>query len=115
MTAVSKTNAPPFDGPNTQCYLSQFNNAIYVINGDNANPLNVHVFDPTAQAWTVQPTIAGGVDPTTVQAILDHDTNVFCELGTIAQSRSLALGTNFDAQRKSADLIARVYSWIKIL
>ncbi|KAG8889475.1 hypothetical protein FRB98_004160 [Tulasnella sp. 332] len=87
VTAISKTNAPPFDGPNTQCFLSQFNNAIYVINGDKANPLNVHIFDPTAQSWSVQSTTAGGVDPTSVQAILDHDTNVFFGLsgGTLYQ------------------------------
>ncbi|KAG9008136.1 hypothetical protein FRB94_013693 [Tulasnella sp. JGI-2019a] len=87
VTAISSTNAPPFDGVNTQCFLAQFNNAIYVINGDASNPLNIHVFDPTAQTWSVQSVTAGGIDPTSIQAILDHDTNVFFGLsgGTMYQ------------------------------
>lgn len=81
MTALNSTNQPPFNGNNTQCFLAQFFNAIYVLDGDAANPNNVHIFNADQQTWTVQQTKpANGFNPTDVVAILDHDTNVFCEL-----------------------------------
>jgi hypothetical protein len=71
---------PPFDGANTQCFLDQFDNAIYVLDGDSANPTDVHVYNVGSQEWSTQKTTApSGLDPTNVVAILDHDTNVMCE------------------------------------
>ncbi|KAJ3721417.1 hypothetical protein DFJ43DRAFT_684085 [Lentinula guzmanii] len=72
---ITASGRPPFDGSNTTCYLSQFYNAIYVLNGDSSNPSNVHVFDPTAKSWTTQVTSGGPTDG--YSAVLDHDTNVF--------------------------------------
>ncbi|KAJ1302075.1 hypothetical protein OPQ81_000908 [Rhizoctonia solani] len=69
---------PPFDGPNTQCFTSEYFNAIYFINADNSQPNAIHIFDATAQTWsTQQTTVPDGLDPTSLVAILDHDTNVF--------------------------------------
>ncbi|KAG8691285.1 hypothetical protein FRC11_005261 [Ceratobasidium sp. 423] len=69
---------PPFDGPNTQCFTSEYFNAIYFINADNAQPNAIHIFDATAQSWsTQQTTVPDGLDPKSLVAILDHDTNVF--------------------------------------
>ncbi|CAE6423019.1 unnamed protein product [Rhizoctonia solani] len=69
---------PPFDGPNTQCFTSEYFNAFYFINADNANPNAIHIFDATVQTWsTQQATLPDGLDPTSMVAILDHDTNVF--------------------------------------
>lgn len=88
VTAMNLPNAPPFNGNNTQCFLAQFFNAIYVIDGDAANPNNVHIFDANKQAWTVQQTKpTSGYSPADVVAILDHDTNVFFGLsgGTLFQ------------------------------
>lgn len=83
VTNVDKTNAPPFDGSNTQCFLSQFINAIYVINGDASNPYAIHIFSGSSKTWTVQNVQgADGFDVTNMKAILDHDTNVFCESGS---------------------------------
>lgn len=67
----------PFDGTSTSCYLSQFFNAIYVVDGDKANPSNVHIFNAATKSWTTQTTTPGAFDPTSYNAILDHDTNVF--------------------------------------
>ncbi|CAE6475398.1 unnamed protein product [Rhizoctonia solani] len=69
---------PPFDGPNTQCFTSEYFNAIYFINADNSQPNAIHIFDATTQTWsTQQTTVPNGLDPTSMVAILDHDTNVF--------------------------------------
>ncbi|KAH9941313.1 uncharacterized protein BXZ73DRAFT_42126 [Epithele typhae] len=76
-TDITATGRPPFDGTNTTCYLSQFFNAVYVIDGDKANPSNVHIYDAGSKSWTTQQTTAGTFDPTSYHAILDHDTNVF--------------------------------------
>ncbi|ELU44376.1 hypothetical protein AG1IA_01593 [Rhizoctonia solani AG-1 IA] len=67
---------PPFDGPNTQCFTSEYFNAIYFINADNSQPNAIHIFDATTQTWsTQQTTVPNGLDPTSMVAILDHDTN----------------------------------------
>lgn len=68
----------PFDGPQTTCYLAQFFNAIYVLNGDNSNPTAVHIFNAQSKTWSTQAVSSGGPDPTSLVAILDHDTNLFC-------------------------------------
>jgi hypothetical protein len=70
----------PFDGANTTCYLAQFFNAIYVMNGDASDTSAVHIFDAAKQSWTKQEVTAGKFDPTDFSAILDHDTNVFYAL-----------------------------------
>ncbi|KIJ96613.1 hypothetical protein K443DRAFT_280882 [Laccaria amethystina LaAM-08-1] len=83
-TDITASGRPPFDQPNVQCFLSQFTNAIYVINGDSKNPSTVYIYDATAKSWSAQttsttPATSGGpqFDPTNFGAILDHDTNVF--------------------------------------
>jgi len=79
-TDITANGRPPFDGTNTTCYLAQFFNAIYVINGDKANPTNIGIYDAGAKSWSTQKTGAGGFDYSSFQAILDHDTNVFYAL-----------------------------------
>ena len=70
--------ASPFDGTGTTCYLAQFFNAIYVLNGDAQNPNNIYIFDATTKTWSTQVTTPGQFDFSSFDAILDHDTNVFC-------------------------------------
>ncbi|KZV65473.1 hypothetical protein PENSPDRAFT_131065 [Peniophora sp. CONT] len=76
-TDVTTSGRPPFDGTSTTCYLSQFYNAIYVIDGDKANPSDVHIFDAAKKTWSTQKTTAGSFDPSSATFVLDHDTNVF--------------------------------------
>ena len=57
--------------------MAQFFNAIYVLNGDKANPSNVHIYDAAAKSWTTQKTNLNNLDLSTFKTILDHDTNVF--------------------------------------
>ena len=60
--------------------MSQFFNAVYVLNGDAANPSAVHIYDAAAKSWTTQSVNAGTFDVSSYNAILDHDTNVFYAL-----------------------------------
>lgn len=77
---ITTSGRPPFDGANTTCYLAQFFNAVYILNGDATNPSSVHIYDATAKSWTTQSVQAGTFDLTSFNAILDHDTNVFYAL-----------------------------------
>ncbi|KAF8501848.1 hypothetical protein JB92DRAFT_2741190 [Gautieria morchelliformis] len=99
-TDVTSTGRPPFDGPQTTCYLAQFFNAIYVLNGDNSNPSAVHIFNAKSNSWSTQAVNSGGPDPTSLVAILDHDTNVFYALASGTMS-SLDLGTQTQATGSS--------------
>ncbi|KAF9043206.1 hypothetical protein BJ165DRAFT_1483332 [Panaeolus papilionaceus] len=76
-TDITTSGRPPFNAVNTTCYLSQFANAIYVLNADTANPSAVYIYDATAKTWSMQAVDAGKFDPTDFATILDHDTNVF--------------------------------------
>ncbi|PPQ83693.1 hypothetical protein CVT24_001168, partial [Panaeolus cyanescens] len=76
-TDITTTGRPPFNSVNTTCYLSQFTNAIYVLNADTANPAAIYIYDATAKSWSMQAVDAGKFDPTDFATILDHDTNVF--------------------------------------
>jgi len=79
-TDITAAGRPPFDGTNTTCYLAQFFNAIYVLNGDAKNPNSVYIYDAGAKSWSNQSTTPGSFDYSSFDAILDHDTNVFYAL-----------------------------------
>jgi len=79
-TDITASGRPPFDGNNTACFLSQYTNAIYVLDGDKSSPSSIHIYDATAKSWTKQAVTTGSFDPTSYNAILDHDTNVFYAL-----------------------------------
>jgi hypothetical protein len=74
---VTTSGRPPFNGLSPTCYLSQFTNAIYVLGADAANPSSVYIYDATAKSWSTQTVTTGSFDPSSFNAILDHDTNVF--------------------------------------
>ncbi|KAI0031964.1 hypothetical protein K488DRAFT_51010 [Vararia minispora EC-137] len=103
-TEITASGRPPFDGTATQCFLSQFTNAIYVIDGDKANPSNIHIYDATANSWSTQTTTAGNLDPSSANIILDHDTNFFyavlngelfdLDMGLLKSANSSALPWN---------------------
>jgi len=77
---ITTSGRPPFNGANTTCYLSQFNNAVYVMNGDSSSPSAVHIYDAAAKSWSTQSVTTGTFDPSSFNTILDHDTNVFYAL-----------------------------------
>ncbi|KAG5635514.1 hypothetical protein H0H81_010977 [Sphagnurus paluster] len=76
-TDITAPGRPPFDNPNPTCYLSQFFNAIYVLGADSSNPSSIYIYDATAKSWSTQSVTTNGFNPTSYNAILDHDTNVF--------------------------------------
>lgn len=69
-----------FDGANTTCYLAQFYNAVYVMNGDSSNPSSVYIYNAGSKSWSTQSVTTGNFNPSSFNAILDHDTNVFYAL-----------------------------------
>ncbi|KAI0341478.1 hypothetical protein BDW22DRAFT_1359054 [Trametopsis cervina] len=77
---ITTSGRPPFDGANTTCYLAQFSNAIYVMNGDASKPSDVHIYNAGSKSWSTQAVTTGTFDPSSFDAILDHDTNVFYAL-----------------------------------
>lgn len=93
---LTTTGRPPFNGPNTSCYLSQYSNALYVLNADTTQPSNMHIYSFETQSWTTQQLDGAGTDPNSLTAILDRNTNVFfalsnsklysLDMGTLAQS-----------------------------
>jgi len=107
---ITTTGRPPFNGVNTTCYLSQFTNAIYVLNADSANPSSIYLYDATAKSWSTQSVTTGAFDPSSFSAILDHDTNVFyalskgeifsLDMGLLKSANSTAL-TWTDVQKAS--------------
>ena len=50
------------------------------MNGDASNPSAVHIFDAGSKSWSTQSVTTGTFDPSSFDAILDHDTNVFYAL-----------------------------------
>ncbi|KAF8880017.1 hypothetical protein BD779DRAFT_1649151 [Infundibulicybe gibba] len=107
---ITTTGRPPFNGANTTCYLSQFTNAIYVMNADSANPSSIYLYDATAKSWSTQSVTTGSFDPSSFSAILDHDTNVFyalskgeifsLDMGLLKSANSTALSWT-DVQKAS--------------
>ncbi|KAJ6551441.1 hypothetical protein B0H19DRAFT_1157654 [Mycena capillaripes] len=79
-TDITASGRPPFDGTNTRCYLAEFFNAIYVVGGDASKPSDIHIYDAKASSWSTQAATTGNFDPTSFEAILDHDTNFFYAL-----------------------------------
>jgi len=79
---ITSSGRPPFDGANTTCYLSQYSNAIYVLNGDSQSPSSIYIYDAAAKSWTTQAVTTGSFNPASFDAILDHDTNVFYALSS---------------------------------
>ncbi|KAI9353408.1 hypothetical protein DFJ73DRAFT_642336, partial [Zopfochytrium polystomum] len=79
LTLLPSAGRPPFNGANTQCFLTQFYNAMYVLNGDASNPSDVHIYDFAGSKWSTQKIASSGSapNPSTLVATIDHDTNVF--------------------------------------
>jgi len=45
---------------------------------DTSNPSSIFIYDATAKSWTTQNVTTGNFNPSSFDAILDHDTNDFC-------------------------------------
>ncbi|RPD65594.1 hypothetical protein L227DRAFT_583442 [Lentinus tigrinus ALCF2SS1-6] len=96
-TDITASGRPPFDGANTTCYLAQFFNAVYVLNGDKANPSDIYIYDAAKKSWSTQKTTTGNFDPSDFKTILDHDTNVFYAISH-GEMYSLDMGEKTAAQ-----------------
>lgn len=76
------------------------------MNGDAANPSDVHIYDATAKSWSTQKVQTGNFDPTSFNAILDHDSNDFYALSK-DELYFLSLGTLTSAN-------ATAISWVDV-
>lgn len=83
-TTLTSTGRPPWTGNNTQCLLSQYNNAMYVLGGDASDLSKVYIYNFAAGSWSTQSTTSAPSDYGNSRSatILDHDTNVFFTLTT---------------------------------
>lgn len=70
--------APFFLTGNDDSVRNKYANAIYVTNGDKSSPSSIHIYDAAAKSWSTQAVTTGSFDPSSFNAILDHDTNEFC-------------------------------------
>jgi len=77
VTDITTSGRPPFNSANATCYLSEFTNAIYVMGADTSNPSSIYIYDATAKSWTTQNVTTGNFNPSSFDAILDHDSNYF--------------------------------------
>ena len=77
LLAKSCASHRSFDAANTTCYLAQYYNAVYILNGDSSDTSAVYIYDAAKKSWSKQSVTAGKFDTSNFAAILDHDTNVF--------------------------------------
>lgn len=64
-----------------------------ILDADAANPTDVYIFNAAdSGSWSKQKTTPSGADLTSMIAILDHDTNVFCRLIPFASDRHTRQG-----------------------
>ncbi|KAK0211430.1 hypothetical protein IW262DRAFT_1498041 [Armillaria fumosa] len=101
---ITTSGRPPFDGTNTTCYLSQFYNAIYLLNADSSNPSNIYIYNAASSSWSTQTVTTGNFDVSNFVAILDHDTNIFyalskgelysLDMGSLTAANSSSLSWN---------------------
>ncbi|GHJ89848.1 hypothetical protein NliqN6_6250 [Naganishia liquefaciens] len=104
-TTLTTSGRPPWTGNNTQCFLSQFNNAMYVLDADASAPSDIYVFNFDAKSWSKQST-SSAPDLSTGTSILDHDTNVFFTLPAGASSALYQLDLSTITNAASGGAIA---------
>ncbi|KIJ29124.1 hypothetical protein M422DRAFT_54347 [Sphaerobolus stellatus SS14] len=105
-TDITASGRPPFDGTQTTCYLAQFYNAIYVLDGDKSDTSAVYIYNVAGKSWSKQSVSSGGPNAESLVAILDHDTNVFYALDS-GELSFLNMGAEIVAN-------STALSWIKV-
>ncbi|WWD16720.1 hypothetical protein CI109_101151 [Kwoniella shandongensis] len=82
-TTLSTSGRPPWTGQNTQCILSQTNNAMYVIGGDS-DLSKIYIYNFASDSWSTQTTASAPSDlgNSRSASVLDHDTNTLFTLTT---------------------------------
>lgn len=77
---LSTNGRPSWTGNNTLCLLSQYNNALVVLNADSSSSSDVYIYDFAGDSWSTQTTSSAPSNLALASAILDHDTNVIYAL-----------------------------------
>ncbi|KAI9632354.1 uncharacterized protein MKK02DRAFT_40655 [Dioszegia hungarica] len=76
VTPLTSTGRPPWTGNTTQCLLSQFNNAMYVVGADASDASKIYIYSFAGNSWSTQSTSSAPSPQTRSASVLDHDTNV---------------------------------------
>ncbi|WRT65487.1 uncharacterized protein IL334_002430 [Kwoniella shivajii] len=101
---LSTSGRPPWTGTNTQCILSQTNNAMYVVGGDSSDLSTIYVYNFASDSWSTQTTSGAPTDlgNSRSSSVLDHDTNVIYTLTTSSGLYQLDLSSVTNSAQSSA-------------
>ncbi|KZP12883.1 hypothetical protein FIBSPDRAFT_1049800 [Athelia psychrophila] len=94
---ITSSGRPPFDGPHPKCFLAQYQDTVYVLGADTANPASVYMYNFLAKSWSQQAVKTNGFNPASWNGILDHDTNVIFAISA-GNLYTLSLGEQVKAQ-----------------
>ncbi|ODO06328.1 hypothetical protein L198_01560 [Cryptococcus wingfieldii CBS 7118] len=83
-TTLTTSGRPPWTGNNTQCILSQTNNAMVVLGADSSDLSSVYIYDFSGDSWSTQTTSSAPSDlgNSRSSSVYDHDTSVIFTLTT---------------------------------
>ncbi|ODN80723.1 hypothetical protein L202_02885 [Cryptococcus amylolentus CBS 6039] len=83
-TTLTTSGRPPWTGNNTQCILSQTNNAMVVLGADSSDLSSVYIYDFSGDSWSTQTTSSAPSDigNSRSSSVYDHDTSVIYTLTT---------------------------------
>ncbi|WWC68842.1 uncharacterized protein I206_102778 [Kwoniella pini CBS 10737] len=103
-SALSTSGRPPWTGTNSQCILSQTNNALYVVGGDSSDLSKIYVYNFASDSWSTQTTSGAPSDlgNSRSSSVLDHDTNVIYTLTTSSGLYQLDMSSVTNSAQSSA-------------
>ncbi|WVW79922.1 hypothetical protein I302_101892 [Kwoniella bestiolae CBS 10118] len=101
---ISTSGRPPWTGTNSQCILSQTNNAMYVVGSDSSDLSKIYVYNFASDSWSTQTTSGAPTDlgNTRSASVLDHDTNVLFTLTTSSGLYQLDMSSVTNSASSSA-------------
>ncbi|WWC60080.1 uncharacterized protein I303_102643 [Kwoniella dejecticola CBS 10117] len=104
VSPLSTSGRPPWTGTNSQCILSQTNNALYVVGGDSSDLSKIYVYNFASDSWSTQTTSGAPSDlgNSRSSSVLDHDTNVIYTLTTSSGLYQLDMSSVTNSAQSSA-------------
>ncbi|KAK6907122.1 hypothetical protein I203_101111 [Kwoniella mangroviensis CBS 8507] len=103
-STLSSSGRPPWTGTNSQCILSQTNNALYVVGSDSSDLSKIYVYNFASDSWSTQTTSGAPSDlgNSRSASVLDHDTNVIYTLTTSSGLYQLDMSSVTNSASSSA-------------
>lgn len=94
----------PYTGTALTCYLSQYNNVLYILGASSSSPSDIYAYSFASSSWSTQSTSsAPDFTSATTGSVLDHDTNTFFTIsgGTAMTQLDLSTLTSTGASSSS--------------